>query len=68
LTVEIIVMEGVTVGSKVGFEVGAAVGTAVGFLVGATVGRRVGAMGRPMTQALLVCPPKAPLQHSNWLL
>jgi hypothetical protein len=66
--VEIIVMEGVTVGSKVGFEVGAAVGTAVGFLVGAIVGRRVGAMGRPMRHALLVCPPKAPLQHSSWLL
>jgi hypothetical protein len=65
---EIIVMEGVTVGSNVGFEVGFEVGTAVGFLVGATVGRRVGAMGSPMRHALLVCPPKAPLQHANWLL
>jgi hypothetical protein len=67
LTVEITVMDGLTVGSKVGFEVGAAVGTAVGFLVGATVGRRVGAMGSPLRHALLVCPPKAPLQHSSWL-
>ncbi len=58
----------VTVGSKVGFEVGFDMGTAVGFLAGATVGRRVGAMGSPMRHALLVCPPKAPLQHSNWLL
>jgi hypothetical protein len=65
---ETTVTEGVTVGSKVGFEVGAAVGTDVGFLVGATVGRRVGAVGRPLMHALLVCPPKAPLQHAIWLL
>jgi hypothetical protein len=65
---EIIVIDGVTVGSKVGFEVGAKVGTTVGFLLGAAVGRMVGAMGSPLRHALLICPPKAPLQHSRWLL
>ena len=62
--------EGLAVGESVGFDKGLAVGESVGFnvLVGAIVGRRVGAMGRPMRHALLVCPPKAPLQHSSWLL
>ena len=34
-------------------------------VVGATDGFAVGGLGSPITQALLVCPPKAPLQHAN---
>ena len=60
---------GFTVGAKVGFEVGAAVGFAVGvkvgFKVGAAVGFAVGGFGSPIMHALLVCPPKTALQHSN---
>ena len=53
------------VGAAVGFAVGFAVGAKVGFEVGAAVGFAVGGFGSPKTHALLVCPPKAPLQHAN---
>ena len=53
------------VGATVGFAVGFAMGAKVGFEVVAAVGFAVGGFGSPITQALLVCPPKAPLQHSN---
>ena len=70
-----------TFGDSLGFAVGLDVtgdslglpwpATVVGDLVvGATVvgaadGFAVGGFGSPITQALLVCPPKAPLQHAN---
>jgi len=41
------------------------VGAEVGFEVGAAVGFAVGGLGSPITHALLVCPPNAPLQHSS---
>ena len=52
-------------GLLVGAKVGAKVGAAVGFEVGAAVGFAVGGLGSPITHALLVCPPKAALQHAN---
>ena len=60
--------EGLTVVVAPVVVVGAAVATTVGFLVGAAMGRMVGAMGSPLRHALLICPPKAPLQYSRWLL
>jgi hypothetical protein len=49
----------------VGDFVGRLVGKCDGDFVDRLVGNGVGGFGRPFKHALLVCPAKAPLQHSN---